>query len=853
MKETSIGIVPVIIIALCVGFCTKKNSEERAQETTAEIETVKTSTNSTSPTETGKDSLFAAKIDIGMDTHPDSQVQKVDSTWYRLQTQLPPLDLQQDISKKSLSELRILRNLLPARKGYVFMKSDLRAYFENTPWYTPVMESRWYGDCEYSRHVKLPPISYTAEEQAFLDRVTKRETELLARNYIKKDGSTIANYDNVVNGWLFSGFNEAIAGKLRKNCLAIVPNTNIQFFHVYEKNDYAQVQNFVTTDMYLQLFHMHFEFLLRKLEENHFLPVIEELAAGINKVAMQMANHTEQPELKEAAEFIAANFAIPLSLINSKKAEVPLSYRDKYGAELKKIDAQVGDFSSIIPEYKSTYFEYSLFKPRGHYTRTPELEKYFKAMQWLQLSPLCLKEPSELRKVALTALILSRYESASGTPLVALYKRVLEPVTFLIGEPDNVSVMDAVALLKESSIASEKDVFDDAKLAKLEEQLAKIGKIRNKIAPKVETTCHDKINFMPARLVMDNEILQDMAHVEEGVPSKRPFPKGLDIFAALGHKPALDLLLGFHKETENWAGFLPAMSKLQKQFNAFGRWDASVYNKWLQGLMQMLKEEPDYPYFMHLDSWKRKNLNTALASWAELKHDAILYAEQPFAAECGDGGECEPPPDPYTVGYVEPNVKFWQHAIDLLAFTDKVLDRNRLLPKELQHKSEELREITQFLLNASRKELKKEKLTEQEYRSIELIGSTVENLTLSIMETDNWEQVKGPDKEVAVVTDIYTNNLDKKRGGILHVGVGNVNDLYVIVEIEGYLYITKGGTFSYYEFVQPIDKRLTDEAWQNILKSKEVFPVPGWLNEIIAPLGNNPHPKVRTYMYSSGC
>lgn len=38
---------------------------------------------------------------------------------------------------------------------------------------------------------------------------------------------------------------------------------------------------------------------------------------------------------------------------------------------------------------------------------------------------------------------------------------------------------------------------------------------------------------------------------------------------------------------------------------------------------------------MQTPEWGYKNLNTALASWAELKHDAILYGEQPMAAECG--------------------------------------------------------------------------------------------------------------------------------------------------------------------------------------------------------------------------
>jgi len=153
----------------------------------------------------------------------------------------------------------------------------------------------------------------------------------------------------------------------------------------------------------------------------------------------------------------------------------------------------------------------------------------------------------------------------------------------------------------------------------------------------------------------------------------------------------------------------------------------------------------------------------------------------------------------------------------------------------------------------SRKEPNREHLSEQEYRAIEIIGTTVENLTLSIMETDTWHQVKGPDREVAVVADVYTNNYDKKQGGVLHVAVGNVNDLYVVVEIEGYLYITKGATFSYYEFPQPLNTRLTDEQWQQMLKQESMFPVPGWMRDILTPIGGNPHPKVRAYGYSSGC
>ena len=49
-----------------------------------------------------------------------------------------------------------------------------------------------------------------------------------------------------------------------------------------------------------------------------------------------------------------------------------------------------------------------------------------------------------------------------------------------------------------------------------------------------------------------------------------------------------------------------------------------------------------YPSFMRNEAWTDKSLNTSLGSWAELRHDTILYAKQ-SGIECGGDGD-EPPP-----------------------------------------------------------------------------------------------------------------------------------------------------------------------------------------------------------------
>ena len=106
---------------------------------------------------------------------------------------------------------------------------------------------------------------------------------------------------------------------------------------------------------------------------------------------------------------------------------------------------------------------------------------------------------------------------------------------------------------------------------------------------------------------------------------------------------------------------------------------------------------------------RKRTLNASLASWAELKHDAILYAEQPIAAECGGEG----PPSPYTVGYVEPNVNYWKSVIGMIKETRQLLSQNKLLTEECDRLTSTILENAQFLLNVSQKELNKIKLTEK--------------------------------------------------------------------------------------------------------------------------------------------
>ena len=91
------------------------------------------------------------------------------------------IDTSMDISRLSLSDLRILRNAFAARQGYCFEDYALRAIFNRTTWYADRLWERMDGPL-YDQ-----PLKYSPGETAFIERIRKREAELRARNFTAAD------------------------------------------------------------------------------------------------------------------------------------------------------------------------------------------------------------------------------------------------------------------------------------------------------------------------------------------------------------------------------------------------------------------------------------------------------------------------------------------------------------------------------------------------------------------------------------------------------------------------------------------------------------------------------------------
>lgn len=754
------------------------------------------------------------------------------------------VNLKYDITPLSYQELRLLRSYVYATKGYWFIEGDINKFFTSkTDWYYPLCDSLAYKET-------LPKSVYdivlTEEEQRFVDRIDKRLKAMdLDATITNKEGIRLYNPALCVNLFQLDNQEDKFFDMLSDHNFAIAKTNREQLFNIYEANDYQCMPSFITTDLYLQAFHMYFGYVLKSLEDQQFGPAMLRVITALHDESMKMAGETTREDVRNHAEYNATFFAIAGRLLADTTLAVPPTYQTDYQEEMNRIMAQQDEFSPYL-DYTNVYFPYSLFKPRGHYTRKESSQKYFRAMMWLQTASFCREDSIARQRTILMGTALNRAPQTIREDC----RNVNNTLTFLMGEPDNLSVIEIADKLKSMGITDMERALKESVQEDIGKWLEEAFKTRNRIAPKIQISCADKINFMPQRYEADNEILGEMTDVTPD--SRRAFPKGLDVFAALGVENATTLLDSFYREADNWTDYTQTAGKMKEQFGNKKDWNRTMYDKWMETLLCLQQTNNYHPGFMKTSAWQRKSLNTALASWAELKHDAILYAEQPMAAECGGGGEL---PIPVVVGYVEPNMPFWQKMKELLTLNRKILTKAGMLTTDLNEKTDRLEEMVDFCINVVNKEMMNEKLTDEEYMTIQKMGSSMEWFTLSIIDPElyglMWEDLKGPDRNIAIVADVYTRNVSGcTKNGILHEATGLANAIYVPVKIGRNIFITCGATFSYYEFVRPLGERLTDEEWQQMLRDGNAPDIPKWMQ----PLMLDKEPDVNEEIfYNTGC
>ena len=769
------------------------------------------------------------------------------------------IDYAMDVSGLSLADVRTLRNAPAAQRGFPFKDSYIRDVFLTTTWYDSLMyafdENLPYSEFPskenediydyYDRLIQeAGALKFNDEEKAFISRLQEREKELIKQNFAVDEGLRV-NMANLTNPTQLKEFDPQLSQQLAQDGFGIVPARNNQLFQVYEQNDYNDFPSFVTTDLYLQLYHLYIDCMLRELETYKLYALMYDYSYEMMKEMRAIYNKSSQKVIEDAAARNIRFFNVAYHLFTGM---TPDPGDDELVAEeVAHVRNHADGPSRFITDFKDLSFAYSLFRPRGHYTRNHVLQEYFEGMMWLQSVPFGMNHEEEVNAAVMIAYVMKDHPNIKQK-----YDRLDKFITFLMGKHDDLSIPQVIDEVNKTGLPMEELLTNKQAMDKLKKNLEQIGNKQTRIRPAFEKTSHNKICVMPQRYQPDAEVLLKMVDYEN-VPPKRATPKGLDFFAAMGVTAAEKILMD---EKTEWKKFNDNLKSMKKRMGEID-WQETIITQWMETLKVMNTNDSGakLPYFMGTAEWAKKDLNAALASWAELKHDAILYAKQPMGAECGGGG----PPAPIVKGYVEPNVSFWKKAIELLNNTAKLLKDENLMTEKLEGATERIREEAEFLLRVSEKELAGKELADEEYGQIEYIGATFENISLDLLREKNqdlygWSDVEGADKKVAIVADVFTANADNNPNkSILFEAVGDADEIYVVVEIGGYLYLTRGSVLSYREFIQPIDQpRLTDEEWQQQLESNPRKGVPEWMKRIIVPLNKMPEPNEEVF-YSSGC
>jgi hypothetical protein len=320
----------------------------------------------------------------------------------------------------------------------------------------------------------------------------------------------------------------------------------------------------------------------------------------------------------------------------------------------------------------------------------------------------------------------------------------------------------------------------------------------------------------------------------------------------LGSTRAAEIL---DSDPSPWKDYVPRRDELVKQFSEYdAEWNESLVSGWLHMLQALVEERGEgYPSFMRNQAWTDKQLNTALASWTEMRRDVILYAT-PSYAEGGEGEDEIKQPQ----GYVEPAVEFWSRLLKQVQENRRILMAAGYLADDAGGVFARFEDIISLFRTVSIKELTGGKVTKEEYERIREFGGFDEELSLSILKLDrampihdertgdteygtskpdvrnigldSWFQVTGPDRDVACIADVHTSN-DTCR----EEAVGHIDEIYVVVPIDGQLRMTRGGVFSYYEFNYAAPHRLNDEAWQEMIKRGRAPERPKWVKSFLCP------------------
>jgi len=666
-------------------------------------------------------------------------------------------------------------------------------------------------------------LNYDRQKVEYIDSLTKR----LRAGFLGRPDSAASD--------------QFVARTLERG-VAVYGATRFPNYHTaYDAIHSADLPVIVTTDMLLETVYRSYDNLLMQLETDRFSALLNDILS--RSLAYSQRYYQDSAYVTDVRDYLAT----ALFLLNPARTDLAKSTQVASWLAAASSEAM----NRITLFGRPVVVDFSQFKPRGHYTKSVVLTNYFRAMMWLSRAdlsleiggPIPLDMPARvLQKKA--ALVLWDCVVSSGT--YAQWISFNNVIDFMVGQSDGLSVRGMGGLVRDLEPAGV-----PALLANFDESRFDSVAARNQygvqlilsqfkpydLHPSDSLSLPLIFSFMPQRFVLDSYTFSQSVFP---LVDYRELPSSLDIAFVLGDNSALADYPAADMALAALPGILGSQRRLYDDISEPG-WQSNLYTCWLDFLRKLngAEKNPALSPVFRTSSWRAKMRNTQLTSWAQLRHNTILYAKQSYTG----GITCDHP-----LAYVEPYPDFFEgvekYATKAKNFFGKVDHQVGAYFSSVQGIAGKLKACAQLTAQG------KEPTADQVAWLKQVVVPTYKSVgcgTVKVLDGWYFDLVYDiPDPNVteqssfSTIADVHTRPADDiGPAKVLHAASGLVNLMAVVVELDTCTSVFVGPVGSYYDVVtvdpnSPV--RLTDEEWTTALDSSSAWVVrPQWASRFVSP------------------